>query len=127
MLGKILGILGALGMTTPALLGMRVIAGMPKPGSDEMRDPITKGGIDEIQVQIMVGLAVLSLMLVIIHIRAALLPAILGLGALGWYYWEYMLNSDAPPKLVPTPGNGLIVGAVGCVLVVAASFLGKKR
>ena len=114
-------------MTTPALLGMRVIAGMPKPGSDEMRAPITKGGIDEIQVQIMVGLAVLSLVLVIIRIRAALLPAILGLLTMGWYYWEYMLNSDAPPKLIPTPGNGLLIGASASLLVIVASFLGKKR
>jgi len=126
MLGKIIGIVGALGMTAPALLGMRVRPGLPAPGGGT-RPPITDGGLDTLQVQIVLGLAVLALVLMVLRARTAILPGILGLGVLAWYYVVEIMGSDAPAKLAPSAGNGLIIGGVGCVLVAIGAFLYKPK
>ena len=127
MLGKIIGILGSLAMFATALLGMRVRPGMPAPGGEGLRPSITDGGIDQLQVQIVVGLAVVSLVLMIFRARLALFTGVLGLGVLGWYYAVEIAGSDAPAKLAPSPGTGLIIGGVGCLLVIAGSFLYKPK
>jgi len=108
MLGKIIGIIGALGVGVSTLLDWGKLVFIR---GEEVS--IKKfGGIDELQGQIAIGAAVLALVLLFVKPKLAIIPALISIGASVWYY---IVELSGTPK---KPGMGLWI-AIGCAVLVA--------
>ncbi len=117
MLGKIIGILGALGIAASTFLEWSSLVFI-RFGEESMKKI---GGIESTQGYIAVGAAVLGLILIFAKPKLAAIPAIIGVGAAAWYYLGEI--SGTPRK----PGLGLWVCIGCCVLLVLASFMIKPK
>lgn len=116
MLGKIIGILGSLGIGASLLLKWSSLVFKKFGESSEKQ----VGGIELLQGQIAAGLAFVALVLLFVKPKLAIIPALGAIGMAGWYYVDIM---DTPYK----PGIGLWV-VMGCgVLVALASFMIKPK
>lgn len=107
MLGKIIGIIGVLGIAASTFLEWATLSFIR---FEEMS--VKKiGGIELIQGQIAIAAAGLGLILLFVKPKLAIFPALISLGASVWYFIEI---NGTPKK----PGMGLWV-AIGCSLLIA--------
>jgi|GEM_PF-7051283 len=118
MLGKIIGIIGALGIIGSTLVEW---ATSIKIKFGEVM-PENIGGIELIQGQIAAGAAVLALVLLFFKPKLALVPALIALGMAVWFFIE--INGT---EIEPQIGLWLAIG--GSVLVALGGMMtaGKKR
>lgn len=116
MLGKIIGILGALGIAASTFLEWSSLTF--KKFDVETVKKI--GGIEALQGQIAVGAAALALILVFVKPKLAIIPGVVGIAMALWYFFGELTKFH-------DPGLGLWV-CIGCsVLVILASFMIKPK
>lgn len=123
MIGKVLGILGAAALGATALLPWQLKKGMPDPTGEGFRPDISIPGLDTLPVQVIVGLAGLSLILFFIKPRFAALTGLLAIVASIWYYFAEFAGQ---PKFVSL-GMGFYIAVVGAILVIAGAMLYKPK
>ena len=117
MLAKIIGIVGSLAGIASFLLGWGKLV-MVRGGGSATREI---GGIELLQGQIGLGLAVVSLILLFVRPKLAIFSGFLMMGAGIWYYVEKIL--DSPIK----PSYGVWAIILGGVLVVVAGLMAPKK
>lgn len=117
MLGKLIGIIGALGIAASTFLEWSSLVFI----RFEEESVKKIGGIESTQGIIAVAAGGLALILLFVKPKLAIIPGLVGIGAAAWYFLAEV--SGTPRK----PGLGLWV-CIGCsVLVILASFMIKPK